>query len=94
MRSGLNFSLKNNLIKKSEYNLIINHINKCGLPSNLKYFFKLKDLNKIISFMTKDKKNYSTKINLILLKKIGMPIIDNEYTKNKLSLFLKQELGN
>tara|TARA_Y100001958_G_C21182209_1_gene511870 strand:- start:266 stop:1372 length:1107 start_codon:yes stop_codon:yes gene_type:complete len=94
MRSGLNFSLKNNLIMKNEYNLIVNHINKCNLPSNLKYFFKLKDLNKIVSFMTKDKKNNSTKINLILLKKIGMPIIDKEYNKNKLSLFLKHELRN
>ena len=37
--------------------------------------------------MTKDKKNNSSKINLILLKKVGHPIVNNEYNKNKLELF-------
>ena len=44
--------------------------------------------------MTKDKKNNSDKINLILLKKIGCPIINKKYTKNNLSSFLKKELIN
>ena len=38
---------------------------------NIKKFFKKKELNKIINFMKKDKKNINSKINLILLKKIG-----------------------
>ena len=42
--------------------------------------------------MLKDKKNSSDKINLILLKKIGSPIIDKEFRKSNLSLFLKNEL--
>ena len=33
--------------------------------------FKKKELNKIIYFMKKDKKNIDKKINLILLNKIG-----------------------
>ena len=33
--------------------------------------FKKKELNKIIYFMKKDKKNIDEKINLILLNKIG-----------------------
>ena len=60
----------------------------------LNKFFKKKDLNKILTFMTKDKKNNSQKINLVLLKKIGSPIIDREYTKKNLGLFLKDELNN
>jgi 3-dehydroquinate synthase len=45
---------------------------KNNLNYNLKSIFKNKDLTKIISFMTNDKKNNDKKINLILLKKIGL----------------------
>ena len=44
--------------------------------------------------MTKDKKNNTDKINLILLKKIGLPIINKEFKKSYLSVFLKNELRN
>ena len=44
--------------------------------------------------MLKDKKNKSDKINLILLKRIGHPIINNVYSKNILKTFLKKELTN
>jgi len=40
------------------------------LPSKINKYFKIKDLNKILSFMTKDKKNNSNKISLVLLKKL------------------------
>ena len=94
MRTALKFSLKNNLLKNKEYNSIINHISNSDLPSNIKKFFKITDINKILSFMLKDKKNNSNKINLVLLKKIGSPIINKEYSKNTLNLFLKSELIN
>ena len=94
MQSALSFSLKNNLIQKNDYNLILKHISKASLPSNIKQFFKIRDLNKILSFMAKDKKNNSSNINLVLLKKIGHPIINREYKKNNLSEFLKNELRN
>ena len=42
--------------------------------------------------MSIDKKNISKNINLILLKKIGSTIIDNEYKKTEISKFLKKEL--
>ena len=38
---------------------------------NIEKFFQKKEVNKIINFMKKDKKNVSSKISLILLKKIG-----------------------
>ena len=94
MKTALNFSLKNNLLKKNEHNSIINHIYNCNLPYNLNKFFKVKDLNKILSFMLKDKKNNSNKINLVLLKKIGSPLINKEFSKKSVSLFLKKELSN
>ena len=94
MKTALSFSLKNNLLKKDEYYLINNHITNSKLSSNIKKFFKTQDLKKIMSFMLKDKKNYSDKISLVLLKKIGSPIINKEYDKKNLNLFLKKELSN
>ena len=94
MNTALRFSLKNNYIKMNEYNSVIDHINKSKLPSKIKDYFSLTDLNKILSFMTKDKKNNSDKINVILLKKIGSTIINNQYSTNILKKFLSQELTN
>ena len=94
MKTALSFSLKNNLLSKNDYNSIINHISNANLPTKIKNFLKIKDLSKILSFMTKDKKNNSNKINLVLLKSIGSPIINNEYKKNSLGVFLKNELRN
>ena len=74
--------------------MILDHIYKCGLPSDLNKFFKVKDLNKILSFMLKDKKNKTNKINLILLKKIGTPLINQEFKKQTIALFLKKELSD
>ena len=69
MKTALSFSFKENMLSKSEYNLIINHIDNSGLPSSIKKYFSISDLNKILSFMIKDKKNNSEKINLVLVKK-------------------------
>ena len=59
MKTALSFSLKENMLSKSEYNLIINHIDNSGLPCSIKKYFSIRDLNKVLSFMIKDKKNYS-----------------------------------
>tara|TARA_S200000501_G_scaffold376182_1_gene430319 strand:- start:255 stop:1361 length:1107 start_codon:yes stop_codon:yes gene_type:complete len=94
IKTALNFSLEKKLIKKDDHNSIINHIKNSKLPSSIKNFFKLRDLNKIISFMLKDKKNNSDKISLVLLKKIGLPLINKEYDKKNIALFLKKELSD
>ena len=94
IKTALNFSLKNNLLKKNDHLSVINHISKSKLPNRVDKYFKIRDLNKIISFMLKDKKNNSDKINLVLLKKIGLPIVDKKFDKKKLIKFLKNELIN
>ncbi len=94
IKSALNFSLENKFLKKIEYDSVINHITNANLPLSINKFLKIKDLKKITSFMLKDKKNNSDKISLVLLKKIGLPLINKEYSKKKLSLFLKNELSN
>ena len=94
MKTALNFSFKENILSKNEYNLIINHIDNSGLPFSIKKYFSIKDSDKILSFMIKDKKNNSEKINLVLLKKIGYPIFNKQYSKKNLSYFLEKFLTN
>ena len=94
INSALKFSLRNKLIKKKEYQYITNHIKKFNLPSDIKKFFSKKDLNKIINFMIKDKKNFTKKINLILLKKIGSVVIRNQYNIPTIKNFINIELSN
>ncbi len=94
MKTALNFSLKTKHMNKREYYSIIDHIDNSDLPSSVSKFFSQKDVNKILSFMAKDKKNRSNNINLVLLKKIGTPIINKEYSKKKIGLFLKNFLRN
>ena len=94
MKTALNFSYKNKMISKPNYLKIIEHIENSNLPNKLNKFFSLKDVKKIISFMSNDKKNKSNRVNLILLKKIAKPIINKNYSKKYLFKFLKKELNN
>ena len=94
INAALKFSLNNKILKRDDYNSILKHIIKSNLPYNLKNYFSLKDCKKIVSFMLKDKKNKSNLINLVLLKKIGVPILNKEYKKQKISNFLKKQLLN
>ena len=86
------FSLLNKLLNIKEFRLIENHLSKLDLPRNINKFFLKKSLNKILSFMSKDKKNSTEKINLILLKKIGLPIHNLQFQREKIYSFLKKEL--
>ena len=92
MTTALNFSKSINLLPLNEFEIILDHIKNSNLPNNIKEYFFLKDINKIISFMINDKKNNSNKINLILLKKIGAPLINKKFSKEKLKIFLKKQL--
>ena len=92
--SSAKFSLENNILNKKDYEQIIKHINLLNLPMNLNYYFKKKDINTIIRYMILDKKNNSSKINLILIKKIGKVILDLKFDKLKIKKFLNKELLN
>ena len=75
-----------------DFNLIENHLKQLKLPRDINKYFSKKDLSQILSFMRKDKKNNTKKINLILLKKIGSPVYTLQFNENKINLFLKKEL--
>jgi len=92
IKSASKFSLLNNILKAKDFRLIENHLDKLKLPKDLKKKFSIKHLNKILSFMKKDKKNNTQKINLVLLKKIGTPIHKLQFHEKKIYFFLKKEL--
>ena len=92
IKTAAKFSLSNNIMNVEEFNLIENHLNKFNLPKNINNFFSMKKLNRILSFMKKDKKNNTNKINLVLLKKIGAPIYKLQFEEKKINLFLRKEL--
>jgi len=90
--SSLKFSLENNLINLSEFNLIVGHLNRAKLSYDVSKYFSKIDTKKIISYMQNDKKNSSEKINLILLKKIGSMELNKKFSKEKIRLFLNEKL--
>tara|TARA_B110000444_G_C18759663_1_gene556930 strand:- start:81 stop:1184 length:1104 start_codon:yes stop_codon:yes gene_type:complete len=92
IKTAVKFSLLNKILNTREFLLIENHLDKLDLPRNINKFFSAKSLNKILSFMKKDKKNNTNKINLVLLKKIGSPIYRLQFNEKKIHLFLKKEL--
>ena len=94
MNTALKFSHTKNFLKKHEYNLVVSHMIKSKLPNSIKNYFSSKDVKKIISFTIKDKKNNTKNINMILLKKIGSPIINMAYKEKYLKIFLNNELKN
>jgi len=92
IKTAAKFSLLNKILNLKEFDLIENHLSKLNLPRNLNNFFLKNNLNEILSFMKKDKKNNTDKINLVLLKKIGSPIYKLNFNEKKIHLFLKKEL--
>jgi len=75
-------SNKKKQLPLNELLLIKKHYLSLKLPMNISKIFKKKELNKIIYFMKKDKKNTDEKINLILLNKIGKTTKPKKFALN------------
>ena len=84
MASQLSYNKK--LLPLKDFLLIKKHYANLNLPSKIKKFFKKEEINKIVSFMKKDKKNSNEKINLILIKKIGQTTEPGKFNSNSNSI--------
>ena len=60
----------------------------------IKKEFLKKNINQILSFMKKDKKNNNNKINLVLLNKIGKATYNYQFKVPIIYKFLNEELIN
>ena len=92
IKTAARFSLLNKILNKRDFELINDHLNNLSLPRDFSKFFSIKNLNTILSFMKKDKKNNTKKISLVLLKKIGSPVHKLQFNEKTINLFLKKEL--
>ena len=92
--SALRFSLKIKLIKLTDFDFIIEHFNKAKLFYDIKKYFSKANKKEIVSYMQKDKKNSSSKINLVLLKKIGVVDLKKSFSKKQIQSFLDDLLSN
>ena len=71
MKSAFEFSHNRKLISYKDFDSAIKHLNNSHFPISIKNYFTIKKVNKIISFMMRDKKNNSKNIKLMLIKKIS-----------------------
>ena len=92
IKSAAKFSFQNNIINKKYYKQILSHIRNLNINTNLNHYFEKKDVNKLIKFMKSDKKNNSSKINLILIKGIGKILIKMKFNELIIKKFLIKEL--
>jgi 3-dehydroquinate synthase len=90
MMIACELSNKKKLLSFKELTLIKKHYLNLGLSKNITQIFKKAEIKKIIYFMKKDKKNNNEKINLILLKKIGVATNSKsiKLTSNQIKTFL------
>ena len=86
--SAVEFGRQKNILKKNDYEQIIDHLKNLNY-CNLNKYFKSKDISKIIFYMKQDKKNKDNRINLILLKGIAKPILNKSFKENNIKAFLK-----
>jgi len=91
---AIKFANQKNIIKKNDYIKIISHFKKFNLLMEIKKEFFKKNINKILSFMKKDKKNNNNKINLVLLNKIGKATYNYQFKVPIIYKFLNKELIN
>ncbi len=86
MMMACKLSYKKKLLPLRDLLLIKKNYLDLRLPINLKEKFKRKEINNIISFMKRDKKNVSEKINLILIDRIGKTPKLNNFTSSSMDL--------
>lgn len=94
IKSAILYSLKEKKLSMNNFNRINQHILNLNFKLKLKNYFNKNDISKLIAFMKNDKKNKSSKINLILLNSIGYASIKNEYKPKKIKQFFENYLND
>jgi len=92
MNCANEFSFLNKILKKKDFELINNHYSELNLPKKIGDYFKKKDLRNLVKFMKADKKNIDSKINLILISKIGKTLKPKNFGEFTIKKYLNSKL--
>ena len=92
MLCAAEFAFRNKILKNKDLNLIKEHYSTLNLPNKLNEYFTKKDVKNIIQFMKSDKKNYDSKIKLILINKIGQTLKSRTFNDSVLRNYLNSKL--
>ena len=85
------FAFEKKILPISDFVKIKKHFLDLNLPINLKKHFEKKNVRNIIKFMRIDKKNYNSKINLILISKIGKCLPARNFAEKEIAQFLNKK---
>ena len=92
MLCAVEFAFRNKILKNKDLNLIKEHYFSLNLPNKLNDYFTKKDVKNIIQFMKSDKKNFDSKIKLILISKIGKTLKSRSLEDFVLKNYLNSKL--
>ena len=92
MLCAVEFAFRNKILKNKDLNLIKEHYFSLNLPNKLNDYFTKKDVKNIIQFMKSDKKNFDSKIKLILISKIGKTLKPRSLEDSVLKNYLNSKL--
>jgi 3-dehydroquinate synthetase len=91
MMIASSLSVKMKMLHTNDYQRIKNLYEKLNIDYKIKNLFNKNDVNKIFDYMKHDKKISGSKINLILLKKIGKAkIFSSDLNKNIKPILVEQ----
>ena len=81
--AGMILAIKLSIIKKVCSKKTLENVKEIYKSNELNYTFnkykKISEINSLLPFLKNDKKNNDSKINFVLLKKIGKTTIPNKY---------------
>jgi 3-dehydroquinate synthase len=92
MLCAIEFAYRNKILKNKDLNLIKEHYSTLNLPNKLNNYFTKKDVKNIIKFMKSDKKNYDSKIKLILIGEIGKTLKSKTLGDSVIKNYLNSKL--
>jgi len=87
------FAFKKKILNSNDFELIKKHYLNLDLLINIQKKIRKSHVSKIISFMKSDKKNFDSKINLVLLKRIGKALKPKRFSASEIKQFLKSKLN-
>jgi len=91
---AIKFAKENKILNNENFQLINNHLLENNFPQNINKYFLKKNINKILFYMSMDKKNKNKKINIILIKRIDNANYSYFFHYKKLRSFFRKILIN